>query len=132
MLDEFKKRTYYYGNNPLLVIFDLPDCFQKISTLNSNYIIYKLLLKLYKYDECIQLLINQYSDVTNKLLYNQIIGLEFKKNNIFDQFEEKINILCPKFKKIYNDLYNTDFALSNETIGDQCNNCKISDCKKEK
>ena len=99
MLDEFKKRTYYYGNNPLLVIFDLPDCFQKISTLNSNYIIYKLLLKLYKYDECIQLLINQYSDVTNKLLYNQIIGLEFKKIIFSINLKKKLIFCVLNFKK---------------------------------
>lgn len=130
MLEELIKRTYYYGSNPLLVVFDLPSCFQKINTLNSDFFIYKLLLKLQKYDEYIQLLKN--SGITNRFVESQLIGLEFMKNNIFDKFEEKIDIFCPKFKKMYIGLYDADIELSEERIGDQCNSCKIQDCKKEK
>ncbi len=130
MLDELRKRAFYYGINPLLVIFDLPNCFQGINTLNSEFVIYKLLLKLNKYDECIQLLRNRKSDISNKLLYSQLIGLEFKKNGIFDKFEEKIDIFSPKLKKLYSSLYDADFELSGERIGNQCNSCKIKDCKK--
>lgn len=132
MLEELRKRSYYYGTNPLLVVFGLPNCFGRINTLNLDLILYKLLLKLHKYDECIQLLVNRNNDNTNKLLYNQSIGLEFKKNNIFDKFEEKIEIFCPKFKKLYNALYDVDFELSEERVGAQCDSCKIRSCKKEK
>lgn len=38
LLEQLEKRTYYYGTNPLLVVFDLPNCFQKINTLNSDLI----------------------------------------------------------------------------------------------
>lgn len=132
LLEQLEKRTNYYGTNPLLVVFDLPNCFQKINTLNSDLIIYRLLLKMHKYNECIQLLRNRNSDIKNKLLNTQIIGLEFKKNNIFENFEEKIDIFCPKFKKIYSSFYDADFELAEEKIGDQCKSCKIQDCKKEK
>lgn len=132
ILDELNKRTYYYGGNPLLVIFDLPNCFQRINTLNSDYVIYKLLLKLHKYDECIQLLKNRNNSISNKLLYSQLMGLEFMKNGIFDKFKEKIDIFCPKFKKMYSNLYDVNFEVSEEWIGDQCDSCKIRDCKKEK
>ena len=33
-------------------------------------------------------------------------------------------------KKLYSSLYDADFELSGERIGNQCNSCKIKDCKK--